>query len=101
MHICFVTPEYVLSNRLDGGLANYIKKTGVALLQKGHSVSVVVLSDLENVWDDHGVTVYEVKRSRFEFWRKKNTKILENVLPAVVSVSQFKSYFSAGNVNTS
>lgn len=91
MHICFVTPEYVLSNRLDGGLANYIKKTGVALLQKGHSVSVVVLSDLENVWDDHGVTVYEVKRSRFEFWRKKIPKSLRMYYPLLCQLVNSKA----------
>lgn len=65
MHIGFLTPEYVLPGRIDGGLANYIRKTGLALAERGHDVSVFVLSDRNGRFQDNALTIHEIKRIRF------------------------------------
>ena len=45
MHIGFLTPEYVIPpDRIDGGLANYLKKIAHALTDRGEEVSIIVLS---------------------------------------------------------
>jgi glycosyltransferase involved in cell wall biosynthesis len=62
MHIGFLTPEYVGAGRVDGGLANYLRKTGQALAARGHHVSVLVLSDRHASWQDGEVDVTEVKQ---------------------------------------
>ena len=65
MRIAFLTPEYVTKTRVDGGLANYIKKTAKALSLRRCDVWVFVLSDRDTVWQDETVTVCEVKRNVF------------------------------------
>ena len=61
MRIAFVTPEYVTSERADGGLANYVKKTARFLSQRGCEVWVFVLSQRNCLWNDEGVTICEVR----------------------------------------
>lgn len=68
MHIGFLTPEYVMPGRLDGGLANYIRKVGLALTNRGHQVSVLVLSNQNARWQDDRITVYEVKHVIVPKW---------------------------------
>lgn len=62
MHIGFLTPEYVTPATPSGGLANYLKKTGQALVQRGNDVSIIVLSRKNKSWEDNGVIVYEIKK---------------------------------------
>jgi glycosyltransferase involved in cell wall biosynthesis len=62
MHIGFLTPEYVLPGRLDGGLANYIHKVAHALTLRGHRAIVFVLSHQDRTWNDGQVKIIEVKR---------------------------------------
>jgi glycosyltransferase involved in cell wall biosynthesis len=71
MHIGFFTPEYVTAANPDGGLANYLRKTGLALAERGHQVSVFVLQPQESAWQDGAVQVYGVTRpSWFEQIRR-------------------------------
>lgn len=62
MRIGFVTPEYVLPDRWDGGLANYLRKVGVSLAARGHAPAVFVLSQRDAQWQDGQITIYEVKK---------------------------------------
>ncbi|HVM73239.1 MAG TPA: glycosyltransferase family 4 protein [Anaerolineales bacterium] len=62
MHVGFLSPEYVLPGRYDGGLANYIYKTAHALISRGQRVTVFVLSDQDRSSNDGQVKVMEVKR---------------------------------------
>ncbi len=62
MRIAFLTPEYVKPGNLDGGLANYIKKTAALLSERGWEVTVFVLSDREAAWKDGSVEILEIKR---------------------------------------
>ena len=61
MHIGFLTPEYVSSRSLDGGLANYLKKTATALVNRGHQVTIFLLSDRDLIWFDNNVRIIEIK----------------------------------------
>jgi len=70
MHIGFLTPEYVMPGLLDGGLANYIKKTSIGLAQRGNQVTVFVLSERNNHWNDGPVDIIEVKRIKVPHWLK-------------------------------
>jgi len=60
VHIGFFTPEYVTAANPDGGLANYLRKTGWALAARGHQVSMFVLAREEAAWQDGPVKVYSV-----------------------------------------
>jgi len=62
MHIAFLTPEYSTPDRPEGGLANYIHNVGNALVERGHRVSVFVLSNRGNSWQDGKITVHEINR---------------------------------------
>jgi glycosyltransferase involved in cell wall biosynthesis len=70
MHIGFLTPEYVMSDQLDGGLANYVKKTGLGLTQRGHQVTVFVLSGRDKIWQDGPVEINEIKPLKIPRWLK-------------------------------
>ena len=60
MHVGFVTPEYVLPGRFDGGLANYVRKVATALAERDHAVTVLVSSARAARWRDGHVDVVEV-----------------------------------------
>jgi glycosyltransferase involved in cell wall biosynthesis len=62
MHIAFLTPEYSTPKRPEGGLANYILNVGNALVERGHRVSVFVLSNQGASWQDGKITVHEIRR---------------------------------------
>ncbi|MBL7936524.1 MAG: hypothetical protein JNM51_12030, partial [Bacteroidia bacterium] len=44
MNIAIVTTEFVSENNFDGGLANYTYKLAKFLLQRGHQVTVYLVS---------------------------------------------------------
>ena len=85
MHIGFLTPEYVLLGRYDGGLANYISKLARALISRGHRVAVFVLSDKDRVWNDGQVKITEVKRVQTSLIRfpAKPVTLINPLLPAL------------------
>jgi glycosyltransferase involved in cell wall biosynthesis len=70
MHIGFLTPEYVMPGQIDGGLANYIKKTSHSLALRGNQVTVFVLSERNKTWNDGLVNISEVKRTQIPRWLK-------------------------------
>lgn len=61
MRIAFLTPEYVTPTSADGGLANYLKKASLALVQRGCEVWVFVESTRDAIWHDNDITVCEVR----------------------------------------
>lgn len=61
MNIAFLTPEYVVAGSVDGGLANYTRKTALQLVARGHDVTVFILSVETRRWVDEGVRVVEVR----------------------------------------
>jgi glycogen synthase len=62
MHIGLLTPEYPSQARPEGGLANYIKRAGEMLVQRGHDVDVFAVSDRSALWEDGQVIVHEIAR---------------------------------------
>ncbi len=64
MHIGFLSPEYVLPGRIDGGLANYLRRVGKELTFRNHGVSVFVISGQNKKWDDGAIRINEVKVPR-------------------------------------
>ena len=115
MHIGFLTTEYVTTKSLDGGLANYLKKTAKALVDRGHRVTIFWLSDRDSEWSDKDVTIIEVKRenrrSRIKRvpvlrWlfpsqilnsRKIAKKVMQIHSENPIDILQQSSYLSAGN----
>ncbi len=84
MHIGFLTPEYVSASSFDGGLANYIRKVGLALTDCGHQVSVFVISNRNACYRDDQITVYEIKRVVVPRWLKRCA--FHAVSPALMQV---------------
>jgi len=81
MHIGFLTPEYVIPpDRIDGGLANYLKKIAHALTDRGEEVSIIVLSDQNAIWKDNSITIHEVKRFSVPRWMYL-CKFLTSIIP--------------------
>lgn len=69
MRIGFVTPEYVTEGYFSGGLANYIYRTSVALLLRGHEVHVFTLSDTaDEDFLQEGIRVHRIAGSRLGRW---------------------------------
>lgn len=62
MRIAFLTPEYVMHDNYDGGLANYLRKTAAALVKRGCEVWVIVESNRNAIWCDDEISVCEVRR---------------------------------------
>jgi len=85
MHVGFLSPEYVLPGRYDGGLANYIYKTAHAFISRSHRVTVFVLSDQDRTSNDGQVKVMEVKRVQTPLIRLagKPVALINALLPAL------------------
>lgn len=61
LRIAFATPEYVTEDYFDGGLANYINRIAKLLVELGHDVHVVTLSQKnEEQFEHEGVMVHRV-----------------------------------------
>lgn len=78
MRIAFITPEFVTEPSYSGGLANYLGRVSVALVEQGHTVHVFTRSTTPNEeLNFQGVTVHRV----LPLWDKK--MILDHVDPLV------------------
>jgi glycosyltransferase involved in cell wall biosynthesis len=64
VRIAFLTPEYATRTAPDGGLANYLRVTGRALVERGHDVTVIVGADRQQRWTDGGVEVCEIQTDK-------------------------------------
>jgi glycogen synthase len=62
MNLLFATTEFTSEKNFDGGLSNYLNRVTQAFKNRGHLVSVVVISDREEMIDFQGITVYRVKQ---------------------------------------
>jgi glycosyltransferase involved in cell wall biosynthesis len=60
MQIAFITPEFVTEPSYSGGLANYLGRVTVALVEQGHTVHVFTRSNQNEQIDFQGVTVHRV-----------------------------------------
>lgn len=71
MRIAFVTPEYITEKNFDGGLANHLGRVCPLLVEEGHQVLVIVVSDQEGVIVSDGVEIHRVRVSNFAgpFWQ--------------------------------
>lgn len=65
MHIGFATPVYITSDAKGGGLGTYVRKTGLQLSERNHSVSIFHWSDRNRHWEDGPLNIHEVKRLMF------------------------------------
>lgn len=60
MRIAFVTSEYVTENLFDGGLANYVHRTALALKERGHEPVVFVNSDRDETFFHRDIEIHRV-----------------------------------------
>lgn len=77
MRIAFITPEFVTEPSYSGGLANYLGRVTVALVQAGHHVSVFTRSQTSGCIKFQGVEVYQV----LPLWDRR--MILDHIDPLV------------------
>jgi len=68
MHIAFITPEFPRPGHPEGGLANYIRKTGLALIMRGHKVTVFCHDERDEQFEYEGIPVYACARSAKAPW---------------------------------
>lgn len=52
-----------------GGPATYVPKVAMALMQKGHQVAVLTLSEADAGADDYPFNVTRIRRDQFKSWR--------------------------------
>lgn len=69
MRIAFLTPEFVTEKKFDGGLANYLQRTALALRDAGHEPEVFVTAQRNEEIDLHGIPVHRVKLYSPTDWR--------------------------------
>lgn len=92
MHIGFLSPEYVIPpDRIDGGLANYLRKIAHELTKRGQEVSIIVLSNRNATWKDGSITIYELKKVSIPRWISP-CKSLKPIIPVI------NQYFSTKQV---
>jgi len=78
MRIAFVTPEFVTEPSHAGGLANYLGRLSVALVQHGHEVHVLLGADCDQTIAYRGVNVHRI----VPFWdRWQLTDRLDPLVP--------------------
>ncbi len=63
MHIVFATVEFVTERTGDGGLANYLAKASKIFAERGHKVTIIVLSEKDEVFEySNNISVVRVMR---------------------------------------
>ena len=75
--VAFITPEFVTEPSYSGGLANYLGRVTVALVEQGHTVHVFTRSTHNEKINFHGVTVHRV----VPLWDRR--MILDHVDPLI------------------
>jgi glycosyltransferase involved in cell wall biosynthesis len=60
VRVAFISPEFVTEHGYDGGLANYLYRAGLSLVQLGHEPHVIVTSDRDESFDLDGIRVHRV-----------------------------------------
>lgn len=62
MRIVFITPEFITQKKnFDGGLANYIYRVSLSLIELGHEPIIIFASDKDYKSNYNGIEVYSVK----------------------------------------
>lgn len=86
MKIAFLTPEYPHAKTgSSGGIGTSIRNLAIGLLAEGCSVRVLVYGQKEeNVFDDNGITIQQIKNVKFKglsWWltRKKLERIINEL----------------------
>ena len=82
IHIAFLTPEYPDLHKPEGGLGNYVRKVSLALIQRGHKVTVFVMAPRRRKELDQGIELIFVKRIKFH-WRIHQFKALHGWLDLI------------------
>ncbi|QZZ20412.1 glycosyltransferase family 4 protein [Leptothermofonsia sichuanensis E412] len=80
MRIAFVTPEYVTEPSYSGGLANYLGRITVALVEQGHEIHVFTRSQQNETIEFQGVTVHRV----VPLWDRR--MILDHIDPLIPKI---------------
>lgn len=60
MRIAFLTPEYPTERVFAGGLASYLRRMGMALVEQGHEVEIFTLSHVDQCIYDASIRVHRV-----------------------------------------
>ncbi len=61
VRIAFLTTEYVTEATFDGGLANYLRRVSLALVERGHQVEIFTESDRDETLERDGILVHRLK----------------------------------------
>lgn len=63
MHIVYLSPEYPTAAQPHGGLANYLRKVGSLLCQRGHRVTIIFSHAHDSSWEENGMRIHAVSRA--------------------------------------
>jgi glycogen synthase len=69
MRIAFLTPEFVSEKKFDGGLANYLQRTALALRDAGHQPEVFVTAERDEETELRGIPVHRIRLYSPTDWR--------------------------------
>lgn len=62
MRIAFITPEFITEpSTFDGGLANYLYRVALSLIKLGHTPTIIVTSDKNEVFHYNSIEVHRVE----------------------------------------
>lgn len=75
LRIAFVTSEYVTEPNFDGGLANYIHRVSLALLERGHHPIVVIPTNETMSFANEGIEVHRIDNKM-----NRSIKVLNRIL---------------------
>lgn len=113
MRICFVTPEFVSEESCyDGGLANYLYRTSLSLLQFGHVPIVVIASDRDEIIYFNDIELHRVKTFDYIYHQLitstqwlyvsyvLNKYINEKLLNRNIDIIQYTNHWATGFFRT-
>ena len=114
MRICFVTPEFVSEESCyDGGLANYLYRTSLSLIQFGHVPIVVIASDKNEIIYFNDIELHKVKTFDHVYHQLVtpsqwlyvsyvlNKYINEKLLNRNIDIIQYTNHWATGFFRTS
>lgn len=95
MHICFLTPEFPSKEQPEGGLGNYLRKISKQFVQKGHNVTIFLLSNTNRRMEVNGIRIIPIKKTEIKpisFLPSKIFKIVNlNLINKFINIKRIKN----------
>lgn len=100
MKVCILTTEFVTEHYFSGGLAQHFFRIARWLVEQGHKVSVITMSDKDEKIDFEGIEVYRVSPGEGLFLRLAKIVTLNRIVGIIDSINySYSAYKKVKAIN--